>query len=127
MLVAQKCQLLLQNTTPDTTVSCDDIDLFEDPTSIAFYVELLRVIFGSMFILYLPGYWVSRCFFRETEIDILERIALSFALAISVIPLLSFYLNLIGMKISTWNVFITATLVTCASVAYIHFFQEKKK
>ena len=34
--------------------------------------------------------WV---YFKKKEIDLLERFALSFALSISVIPLISFYFN----------------------------------
>jgi len=62
--------------------------------------QIVRTVFGSVFLLFLPGYRLTRVFFAESEIDILERAALSFALSISVIPLLVFYLNLAGIKIS---------------------------
>ncbi|MDP2395551.1 MAG: DUF1616 domain-containing protein [bacterium] len=58
-------------------------------------IKLLRIVFGSIFILFLPGYILTMTFFDEKEIDFLERFALSFALSISVVPLLSFYFNLI--------------------------------
>jgi uncharacterized membrane protein len=57
-------------------------------------ISTLRIIFGSIFILFLPGYLLTLSFFDEKEIDFLESFALSFALSISVVPLLSFYFNL---------------------------------
>jgi len=55
-------------------------------------------------LLFLPGWWITKAAFSESEIDEFERIALSFALSISVVPLMVFYLNLIGVPISEWLV-----------------------
>lgn len=63
-----------------------------------------RIVFGSLYVLFLPGFTMSFIFFEKGNIDLLERIALSFALSISVVPLVVFYLNLIGMKINALNV-----------------------
>ena len=63
-------------------------------------IEVIRTIVWSLFLLVLPGYWLTRAFFEDNEIDVLERVALSFALSISVIPLLVFYLNLAWLGIS---------------------------
>mgnify|MGYP001559737728 CR=1 FL=1 len=41
------------------------------------------------------------------SIDWIERIALSFALSIAIVPLVVFYLNLIGIKINLLNSFLT--------------------
>jgi uncharacterized membrane protein len=41
-------------------------------------LNVLRIIFGSIFILFLPGYAWSFVFFKKGEIDLIERIALSF-------------------------------------------------
>lgn len=78
----------------------------------ALFVELARIIFGSIYILFLPGFLLTYIFFpnklnNNDKIDIIERIALSFALSIATVPLLVFYLNLIGMKITTLSTFLT--------------------
>jgi len=70
-----------------------------------------RVVFGSFYFLFLPGLVLSFSFFNKEEIDIIERIALSFALSISVIPLFVFYLNLAGIKINLLNVFLITTAI----------------
>ena|SRR3990172_2078561 len=91
------------------------INLF---TSIS-YLESLRTVFGSIYILFLPGFIISYIFFPKTKefesedekekgaIDWIERIALSFALSIAIVPLAVFYLNLVGVKISFLNSFLT--------------------
>jgi len=70
-------------------------------------LESLRIFFGSLYVLFLPGYVISFIFFKEKQIDNLERITLSFALSIAIVPLVIFYLNLIGVKINLLNSFLT--------------------
>ena len=86
----------------------------------------LRIVFGSLYVLFLPGFIISYIFFPKTKefdeketkeanghethkgsIDWIERIALSFALSIAIVPLVVFYLNLIGIKINFLNSFLT--------------------
>ena len=74
------------------------------------YLESLRIVFGSVYVLFLPGFILTFLFFPKLKtseedkgIDWLERIALSFALSIAVVPLAVFYLNLIGIKINLLN------------------------
>ena len=86
------------------------------------YIESFRIIFGSVYVLFIPGFILSFVFFprirafedkekgEEREkgaIDWIERVALSFALSIAVVPLIVFYLNLIGVKINLLNSFLT--------------------
>ena len=92
------------------------INLF---TSIS-YLESLRTVFGSIYVLFLPGFIISYIFFPKTKefesedekekgaFDWIERIALSFALSIAIVPLAVFYLNLVGVKISFLNSFFTS-------------------
>lgn len=79
--------------------------------------QVVRTVFGSIFLLFLPWYRLTRVFFDESEIDVLERAALSFALSISVIPLLVFYLNLAGIKITAFMVrWVTLWLMICSRI-----------
>jgi len=87
--------------------------------------ESFRIVFGSLYILFLPGLVLTFAFFRDKEIDIIERIALSFALSIAVVPLLVFYLNLIGMKIDVINVVLVVAIVILGGIGAI--FWKKKK
>lgn len=96
--------------------------LFPDQESL--WVQSLRIGAGSVFVLFLPGYFLTKAFFREAEIDILERVALSFALSISVVPLLTFYANLAGMPISAVNIYSIIMLLIFILGTYLLFFQK---
>jgi len=75
------------------------------------FLELIQIIFGSIFILFIPGYHLTLSFFQKDKIDMIERIALSFALSISIIPLLSFYLNLVGVPVHFYSIFAIASSI----------------
>ncbi len=89
-------------------------------------VNAFRIIFWSIFLLFLPGRWITQAILEENEIDMLERLALSFALSISVIPLITFYTNLAGVKISAVMVWTITCLVCLWSWIYISFFKKEK-
>ncbi len=62
------------------------------------FLQSLRIVFGSFYVLFLPGFILTYLFFKE--IDWIERVALSFALSIATVPLVLFYLNKIGVRIT---------------------------
>ena len=80
--------------------------------------ELLRIIFSSVFILFLPGLAWSFVFFKKGEIDVIERAALSFGLSIALVPLVVFWLNwLLKIKINIVNITaVTLGLIGCALI-----------
>jgi uncharacterized membrane protein len=78
-------------------------------------LHIIGAILGAVYILFLPGFIMSFLFFARGAIDIIERLALSFALSIAVVPLLSFYLNLVGVKIRFWSVLAEVAFVIIAS------------
>ena len=89
--------------------------------------QSFRIVFGSFYILFLPGLVLTFAFFGKKEIDIIERIALSFALSIAVVPLLVFYLNLIGMKIDVLNVILVVFLVIMGGFGIMLWHKEKRE
>ena len=93
-------------------------------------IEAFRIVFGSVYVLFLPGFLATYIFFpnklnNKEGIDVIERIALSFALSIAVVPLLVFYLNLIGMKITTLNTFLTVLGVIVIESIIIYIRKKK--
>ncbi len=72
------------------------------------------IIIGIL-ILFIPGFAVSWLFFDKCQIDWLERVALSFALSVSIVPLLMFYANLMGVPINKLTVISTVILILCLS------------
>lgn len=97
------------------------------------FTESLRIVFGSVYVLFIPGFIISYIFFpkthsleqkQEKSIDWIERIALSFALSIAIVPLFVFYLNLIGLRINLLNSFLTILGIILISVIIL-FFKNK--
>lgn len=63
--------------------------------------EIVRLIFGGLFVLFVPGLAWSYVFFLRKNIDWIERLALAFGLSIALVPLSVFWLNwLFDMKIT---------------------------
>ena len=73
-----------------------------------------RIVFGSVFVLFLPGFVWTYVFFKKQ--DPLERVALSFALSIAIVPLVVFYANLLGMRITAVSVMIITMVVILAGI-----------
>lgn len=105
--------------------------VFASVTSIWLGIEQsFRIIFGSFYVLFLPGLVLTFVFFPvknqgKKDIDIIERIALSFALSIAIVPLLVFYLNLIGMKINVLNTSLVIAFIILTSLIIIYL-QRKR-
>ena len=79
--------------------------------------EILRIILGAIFVLFVPGYAMTLALFKEGEIDKIERIALSFALSIASVPLLIFYLNWgLGIRINLVNLIIIVLFIVISSL-----------
>ena len=96
---------------------------------LSFFIGLkaFRIIFGSVYALFLPGLVWTYIFFRNKEIDGLERIALSFALSIAIVPLTVFYLNLIGMKINVLSVSLVILFIIFLGLVIIKKYAIIKK
>ena len=75
----------------------------------------IRAVFGSVLVLFVPGFVIVKLYFKE--IDIIEKIALSFALSIAIVPLVVFYLNKLGMRINTLNSFLS--IIGIISVSFV--------
>jgi len=73
----------------------------------------IRAILGFILVFFLPGFAWTLVFFSGKQINIIERLALSFGLSIATVTLSIFALNrLIGMSITGSN----AVLVTIAVI-----------
>ena len=102
------------------------------------YLEGFRIVFGSVYVLFIPGFILTYIFFPQTKefdskdketnaIDWIERIALSFALSIAVVPLIIFYLNLIGLKITLLNSFLSILGIILVSLIILYLKNKKRQ
>ena len=61
-------------------------------------LEMIRIILGLLFSIFLPGYLLSLILFRKLKI--IERICLSVGLSVSILVFLGFFLSGIGYLIN---------------------------
>jgi len=82
--------------------------------------EIARLIFGGLFVLFVPGLAWSYVFFLRKNIDWIERVALSFGLSIALVPLSVFWLNwLFDMKITLLSTSLTVCGLVVIAAALI--------
>ncbi len=101
--------------------------------------QAFRIVFGTLFTVFLPGFILSYIFFPETTsitrfedstpvssesdalpgLDWIERITLAFALSLSVVPLVIYISNRLGLPITTITVMGLTAGVVVASVAVL--------
>ncbi len=81
-------------------------------------MEIIIILLKLIFVLFLPGFIISFVFFDKgknlpagRQVDVIERVALSFALSIAVVPLVVFYLNLLGIPINKITVIYQVLMV----------------
>ena len=111
-------------------------------------LHIPRMIVGSIVVLGVPGYWITRWTFPLTgeesildpsdektppakheedihTIDGLERFVLSVALSISAVPLILFYVNFLGVPLTVWSVYWTIVGVSLVSMMATFFIERR--
>ena len=67
----------------------------------------VRYVFGSVFVLFVPGYVTVEALFPKRELDGIERFALSVGLSLALVPLIGLLLNY-----SPWGIRLTPIIVS---------------
>ncbi len=82
----------------------------------------VRVVLGFLFILFLPGYSIIAALFpKKSDLDGIERVALSFGLSIAVTPLIGLLLNYtpFGIRLTPLLLFLFIFTILMSFIAYI--------
>jgi len=109
---------LFEASTADLTVAL----VWLGASILAIYIPVLnespvRVVLALPVILFLPGYsLIAALFCKEDDIDLIERIALSFGLSIAVVSLIGLCLNFTPWGIRLDPLVISLTLFTVAMI-----------
>jgi len=85
-------------------------------------LKTLRIILGLPFILFFPGYTLIYALFpKKTQLDIIERIALSFGLSIAVVPLIGLILNYTPWGIRLYPILISLTgfIIIMSAISWV--------
>lgn len=92
-----------------------------------FPLNTFRWVLGSLFVLYLPGYTLLQFLFpKHSELDTLERFALSVGVSLAVVPLIGLVLNYTpwGIRLApitaSLGAFTVISSIGAASRKYLH-------
>ncbi len=82
-------------------------------------MTVLAAMFSIVFVLFVPGVCISFAFYpRKEDLDMLERVVLSFGFGIAVVPLSVFYANkLLGVPVNVFTSILLVVLVSCIALA----------
>jgi len=64
--------------------------------------NILRAVLGFPFVTFFPGYVFTKIYFSEEEINLLERVALSFGISMIIVPVLGLNLAYSPLKITLY-------------------------
>ena len=82
-------------------------------------LSIIRALLGFILVFFLPGFAWTLVFFKQ--INVIERIALSFGLSIAVVTLSLLALNkLLGISITGFNSVLIIIAVTVTPVAFYY-------
>lgn len=90
------------------------------------FAESIKIVLGSVYSLFLPGFCMSHVILGKREVDVLERLALSFALSVSIIPLIVYYLTIIGIGMSALLTFSTILIVCIMSLVVLYVRKKRE-
>ena len=80
-------------------------------------LPVIRAVLGFILVFFLPGFAWTLVFFKGKQINVVERVALSFGLSIAVVALSILALNkLIGIRITGSNSVLIIIVITIIPV-----------
>ena len=81
-------------------------------------LSVIQVIIGLPLVLFIPGYALSYAFFpKKKDLELMERIALSFGLSFALIPLAVFFLNkFLKIPITVYSSFSIVVAITLIGI-----------
>jgi uncharacterized membrane protein len=103
----------------------------------SFPLVAIRYVLGAIFILWLPGYTFIKALFptelpfktSDRNLDIVERVALSFGMSLALVPIVGLLLNYTPWGISLTPITLSLTVLTLmfATAAVIRDYQSSNK
>lgn len=94
----------------------------------AFPFVYARYVFGSVFVLFLPGYSLIKALFGSKELDNIERFALSVGLSLALVPMAGLLLNYTpwGIRTTPITFCLFALTLVFAFAAVVRDYGSKK-
>ena len=93
---------------------------------VAFTTGPLRIVLGTLFVIFIPGYTlISALFPKKEDMGGIERVALSFGSSIAIVPLIGLILNYTPWGISLYPILISISIFIVVTSAISDYRQHK--
>jgi len=117
------CLLLVLITIPLTLFVPENA--IESGNILLIVLGVVRLIIGTIFVVFLPGYALVISLWPTTKKEDLTRYGISFGLSIAIIPILGLILNFTPLGITLISILLTLTIFTLIilSIAFIRRYQ----
>lgn len=89
------------------------------------FLEIIRIIFGIIYICFLPGFALVHAIFEKGKLDFISIFTLSIVFSLGSVTTLVYFLNFVGVKINTVNILWETVLIIFIG-ATISFVKYKK-
>jgi uncharacterized membrane protein len=89
-------------------------------------MDTITILAQTAFVLIVPGMALSYVMYKRKAIDMVERLAIAFALSVSVIPLMTFCLSVYGLTVSRRLVVLEVVSVLVVAVVGIVIRSRRK-
>lgn len=86
--------------------------------------EIIRIIFGLIYLCFMPGLVLIWAIFGKKEIDFISRFTLSIVFSLAAVTTLVYLLNFVNVKITTTNLLWETGLIIVVAAA-IGYFRNK--
>jgi hypothetical protein len=95
----------------------------------AFPLVYARYVFGSVFVLFLPGYSLIKALFGSKELDNIERFALSIGLSLALVPIAGLLLNYTpwGIRAAPVTLSLLGLTLVFSSAAVVRDYGTRRK
>jgi len=80
-----------------------------------FYQHAMRNLLATIFLFYIPGYWLSLWFFKLGELSFFERTMMSAAVSLAVVAFSILYLYVCGFEVTTLQFFVGCWIMIVCS------------
>lgn len=95
----------------------------------AYPITYVRYVFGSIFILFLPGYSLIKALFPNKEFDNIERFSVSVGISLALVPIDGLLLNYTpwGIRTTPLTISLLALTMASATTAIIREHQNRSR
>jgi len=83
-------------------------------------LSFLRVVAGTLFLMFVPGFAWTWVFYEKEKTGVLERVVYSIALSIALVSIAVFFANrFLGIRVNLLNSFIILVILTALPPVHI--------